>query len=315
MQTIETYTPSLPNLHLTPFQSINTVADDVNPLYYRLTTDNFIVLTLPSGQLLYALDPATGTSLWWALRRIARVITRAAIHSIAIDPFVPVTQRGYIPQFQFDRISMQRPAVLSTLSPDCMNPLYGYTSRENIQAWFTDFQNMGRQAIQWIRAARYQSAHLRLHSGWNWDVLPQDSARLEFPDRYLIKGPDARIDSNSYSVPSICSSSASDSSSEVSSFTFDEDIIMGGIDDDDRSLVLHPLLSAYAKHYTDYDVFSKEPLIDNGYVESRLAGNSNLKDRGGCIPLRLYLVLLGMQVEPNSFESGEMQEEYTNAES
>ena len=128
MQAIENYTPSSPNLHLTPFQSINAVVDDINLLNYRLTVDNFITLTLPTSQLLYALDPATGTSLWWALRRIARIITRAAIHSIPVDPFVPTAQRTYIPQFQFDRISMQRPAILSTLSPDCMNPLYGYTS-------------------------------------------------------------------------------------------------------------------------------------------------------------------------------------------
>ena len=65
MQAIETYTPSLPNLHLTPFQSTNTIADNVNPLNYHLTANNFISLTLPNGQLLYALNPATGTSLWW----------------------------------------------------------------------------------------------------------------------------------------------------------------------------------------------------------------------------------------------------------
>ena len=32
MQTIETYTPLLSNLHVTPFQSMNTIIDDVNPL-------------------------------------------------------------------------------------------------------------------------------------------------------------------------------------------------------------------------------------------------------------------------------------------
>jgi hypothetical protein len=31
--------------------------------------------------------------------------------------------------------------------------------------------------------------------------------------------------------------------------------------------VLHPSLSAYAKGYPYYDMFSKEPLIDNGYVK------------------------------------------------
>jgi len=143
MQAVETYTPLFPNLHLTPFLSMDTITDDVNPLNYRLTTDDFITLTLPNGQLLYALDPATGTSLWWALRHIVKVITCAAVHSIPFDPSLPVAQHTYIPDFQFDRIAMRHPAILSTLNPDCMNPLYGYTSRENIQGWFNDFQNMG----------------------------------------------------------------------------------------------------------------------------------------------------------------------------
>ena len=190
MQAIETYTPSLPNLHLTPFLSADTIADDVNPLNYPLTPDDFITLTLPNSQLLYALDPATGTSLWWALRRIAKIIMRAAVHSIPFDPSLPVAQRAYIPDFQFDHIAMQRPAILSTLSPDCMNPLYGYTSREIIQGWFIDFQDMGRQAVQWIHTARIQSAYFGLYLGWNWDVVSQDIAGLEFPNSYLIKGPD-----------------------------------------------------------------------------------------------------------------------------
>ena len=303
MQTIETYTPSLPNLHLTPFQSANTIVDNVHPLNYRLTPDDFITFTLPSGQLLYALDPATGTSLWWALRRIARVITRAAVHSIPINPTLPVAQRAYIPQFQFDRIAMQRPAVLSALDPDCMNPLYGYTSRENIQAWFIDFQNMGRQAVQWIRTARTQSAYLGIYSGWNWDGFSRDISNLEFPNRYLIKGPEGKqssslnvfplltkvidhVDRTLYTVPSVYDSSISESSSESNdgSFTYDEDTIMeeaeGGMNSilqseelilkkslDNRSMVLHPVLSAYVKRYQDYNVFSKEPLINNGYVE------------------------------------------------
>lgn len=182
MQTIETYTPLLPNLYLTPFQSTNTIIDDVNPLNYRLTADDFITLSLPNGQLLYVLDPATGTSLWWALRHIAQVITHAATHSIPIDPSLLVALRACIPQFQFDRIAMQHPAVLSALDPDCMNPLYGYTSRENIQAWFNDFQDMGRQAVQWIHTARTQSAYLGIYSGWNWDALSQEVSSLEFPN-------------------------------------------------------------------------------------------------------------------------------------
>ena len=308
MQAIETYTPSLSNLHLTPFQSVNTIADDIHPFNYRLTTDNFISLTLPDGQLLYALDPATGTSLWWALRRIARVITRAAVHSLPIDPSFPVSQRAYIPQFQFDRIAMQRPTILSTLDSNCMNPLYGYTSRENIQAWYTNFENMGRQAVQWIRTARIQSTYLGPYSGWNWDTLYNEVSSLGYPNRYLIKGPEGmyllrqksflqltrtteRLGPVSYVLPSQYSPTVSDLSSEhsISSIVYDEDVVMKDTENsklashqigrlkltdlsDNRGIVLHPSLSAYAKRYPGYNVFSKEPLIDNGYVE-REAGD------------------------------------------
>ena len=91
MQAIETYTLSLPNLHLTPFQSTNTIIDDVNPLNYCLTADDFISLTLPDSQLLYALDSATSTSLWWAPRWLTRVITRTAIHFVPFNPSLPVS--------------------------------------------------------------------------------------------------------------------------------------------------------------------------------------------------------------------------------
>ena len=181
---------------------------------------------------------------------------------------------------------MQRLAVLSALDPDCMNPLYGYTSRENIQAWFIDFQNMGWQAVQWIHTACTQSAYLGIYSGWNWDGFSWDISNLEFPNRYLIKGPEDHVDRTLYTVPSAYDSSIGESSSESNdrSFTYDEDTIMeeaeGGMNSilqseelilkkslDNRSMVLHPVLSAYVKRYQDYNIFSKEPLINNGYVE------------------------------------------------
>ena len=193
-----------------------------------------------------------------------------------------ITQRAYIPQFQFDRIGMLRPAILSTLESDCMNPLYGYMTQENIQAWYNNFQSMGRQAVQWICAARDQSAQFSLYLGWNWDTFPQDVASLEFPHRYLIKGSEGMLfplnffssltkheGSFSYVLPSVHSPSISDSSSDSGneSVTLNEDVVMNDGGYNSGCLVLHPSLSAYAKHYPDYNVFSKEPLIDNGYVE------------------------------------------------
>jgi len=136
-------------------------------------------------------------------------------------------------------------------------------------------------------------------------VVSQDVVGLEFPNRYLIKGPSGmlllpgsfsptltkeiicNLDSVSYTLPSVYGSN-SDSFSDTSStdIAYDEDVIMKETEQskqlktyigkdkltkenspDSGSLVLHPMLSAYAKRYPNYDVFSKEPLIDNGYVE------------------------------------------------
>ena len=34
----------------------------------------------------------------------------------------------------------------------------------------------------------------------------------------------------------------------------------------DKRIVLHPVKSAYAVRYPDFDAFAKRPLINNGYV-------------------------------------------------
>lgn len=93
------------------------------------------------------------------------------------------------------------------------------------------------------------------------------------------------VSSALYMVPTLYDSSSdtfSDTSS--SSATSDEDIVMSETDhskeafyqsekigltysSDDKSVVLHPVLSAYVRRYPDYDVFSQETLINNGYVE------------------------------------------------
>lgn len=137
------------------------------------------------------------------------------IHFVPFDPSLPVSQCTYIPQFQFDHIAMQHPAILSTLDSHCMNPLYGYTSWENIQAWYIDFQNMGQQAVQWICAVCAQSIYLGPYSGWNWDALYCDVPGVDFL----------------------------------------------------TDILLHPSLLAYAKQYPNHNVFSKKPLINNGYVK------------------------------------------------
>lgn len=150
MQTIELYNPDSSNLHLTPFASINSLSENINPLNYQLTTDDFIALTQADGQIVYTLDPSTTTALFWALHHLARYIVRAASHNLHNDPSIPFASKGYIPQFYFDRISMQRPDILTIQDHHALNPLCGYSTRENLAAWYRDFQTIGRLTVQWI---------------------------------------------------------------------------------------------------------------------------------------------------------------------
>ena len=154
MQSIELYRPGSPNLHLTSFAATNSLSEDLNPLNYQLTTDDFITLVQQDGQLLYTLDPATTTALFWALHRLAKFIVRAASHGLYNDSSIPFASKGYIPQIYFDRIGMQRPDILTIQDHHVINPLCGYTTRENLTAWYRDFQTMGRLAVQWIQVAR-----------------------------------------------------------------------------------------------------------------------------------------------------------------
>ena len=184
MQSIELYRPGSPNLHLTSFAATNSLSEDLNPLNYQLTTDDFITLVQQDGQLLYTLDPATTTALFWALHRLAKFIVRAASHGLYNDSSIPFASKGYIPQIYFDRIGMQRPDILTIQDHHVINPLCGYTTRENLTAWYRDFQTMGRLAVQWIQVARRQALQLGPGTGWDWEA--RHGSRLEFPQRRLI---------------------------------------------------------------------------------------------------------------------------------
>ena len=241
MQSVELYNPNNANFHLTPFASLNSMSDDVNPLNYQLGADDFIALVQPDGQLLYTLDPSTTTSLFWALHRLARYITKAASHGLHGDTSIPFASKGYIPQSYFDQIQMQRPDILTIQEYSFLNPLCGYTTRENLAAWFRDFQALGRVALQWIQTAQQQTRLLGLESGAGWNWGTRHSSRLEYPERRLIANREEE-----------------DSS--------DDDLFM---DDPskEKCIVLHPIKSTYAARYPNFDAFAEQPLVNNGYVD------------------------------------------------
>ena len=243
MQSVELYNPNYPGLHLSSFAATNSLSEDVNPLNYQLTTDDFIVLTQLDGQLLYTLDPSTTTSLFWVLHCLARYIVRAASHGLHNDPSIPFASKGYIPQAYFDRINMQRPDILTIRNHHSINPLCGYTTRENLAAWYRDFQTIGRLAVQWIQAARRQTLQLGSETGWNWEA--RHGVHLEYPERQLITNSD----------------SGDDSLSDTTSEEFEGNIV------EEKRIVLHPAKSAYATRYPDFDPFAGQTLVENGYVD------------------------------------------------
>ena len=247
MQSVELYNPNTPNLHLTSLAATHSLSEDFNPLNYQLTTDDFFALTQADGEVLYTLDPSTTASLFWALHRLARYITRATSHEINTDPSIPFASKGYIPQIYFDRIHMQRPDILTIQDYHFLNPLCGYTSRENLSAWYRDFQTIGRLAVQWIRTAQRQTLQLGPGTGWNWEG--RQDLHLEYPERRLITNGD-------------CGSESGDSILEDSSIWSDNDFsgsseFTGDSGNEEKRMILHPVQSAYATRYPDFNPFEK----------------------------------------------------------
>ncbi|EDQ98793.1 uncharacterized protein LACBIDRAFT_335647 [Laccaria bicolor S238N-H82] len=154
MQTIELYNPNTPNLHLTPFTSTYSLSEDVNPLNYQLTADDFIVLT------------------------------QADAPEVNNNPSIPFTPRGYIPQFYFDRLNMRQPDILTIQDQIFLNPLCGYTTWENLSTWYRDFQTIGHLAVQWIQTAQCQTLQLGPGMGWDWEVC--QGTCLKYPEHHLI---------------------------------------------------------------------------------------------------------------------------------
>ncbi|EDR02004.1 uncharacterized protein LACBIDRAFT_332771 [Laccaria bicolor S238N-H82] len=257
MQAVELYNPNTPNLHLILFASTYSLSEDVNPLNYQLTADDFIVLTQADGQLFYALDPSTTTSLFWALHRLAHYIMKAASHKLHNDPSILFASEGYIPQFYFDRINMCQPDILTIQDQVFLNPLCRYTTRENLSAWYCDFQTIGRLTVQWIQTAQCQTLQLGAGTGWNWEAC--QGLRLEYPECHLITTGNAEEGGNDSFADD-----ASEWSTEGLDGWSDGELMSEMGEGEGKEMVLHPFESTYAAHYPGFDTFIKQPLIYNG---------------------------------------------------
>lgn len=178
---------------------------------------------------------------------------------------------------------MQRPDILTIQDNNFLNPLYGYTTRENLVVWYRDFQTLGRLAIQWIQTAQRQTLQLGPGTGWDWEA--HQGHRLRYPDRHLIVGGRDMGQSNyptrfslkltehhtAGDVDFLSDTTSGWGTDDESSLQNSKDLRTENLADEGRSVVLHPTKSAYAARYPDFDPFAGQPLIDNGYVT---AGNN-----------------------------------------
>ena len=170
--------------------------------------------------------------------------------------------------------------------------------RENLGAWYRDFQTIGRLAIQWIQTARRQTLELGAGTGWNWEARHGD--RLEYPKRRLIT---YRSDDD-----------ASDSTSEWSEDGENAESKEGNSSNEERRLILHPVSSAYATRYPNFDAFAKQPLIDNGYVNEvnnqcqELIVHPNAKLNPSLTPLDYSNTLFTAYTTDRSNENVSMEE-------
>ena len=65
---------------------------------------------------------------------------------------------------------MQCPDILTIQENHSLNPLCGYTTQENLTAWYCNLQTMEQLDIQWIHVAQQQAFQLGPGMGWNWEV-------------------------------------------------------------------------------------------------------------------------------------------------
>ena len=136
-----------------------------------------------------------------------------------------------------------------------------YTTRENLAAWYNDFQTMGGLTVQWIQAAQRQTLQLGYRTGWDGEGW--QGAHLKYPEHCLItSGTSENGGSDVFS-----DMDSKDSISGLGAWS-DEELPAGNSGEGEKRIVLHPAKSAYATCYPNFDPFNGQTHIDNGYVDN-----------------------------------------------
>ncbi|KIM42377.1 hypothetical protein M413DRAFT_70818 [Hebeloma cylindrosporum] len=269
MNAIMPYHPAAPTLDLTPLTAFSDITHNISPLFYALKNDDFHAFAMDNGETYYDLDQGTGIALWWSLKRLYREIVRAATAQIPRSADLPLMVPAYyhIPDHLFREIDLAPPAILDIGCVEGINTLYMFAPKRTIQAFWLDFQDIGRQAVQWIEIACYHSNLLGQESSWDWDTTAQ--SQLDFPMHRLLTNTPTEEGQEPYTFsiithPNPCQIDTTDASEDGDDGVNGDHPLNGCTD-----MVLHPKLSDFAQANPDFDIFAGQLTINTfeSYIE------------------------------------------------
>ncbi|KAJ2923544.1 hypothetical protein H1R20_g13550, partial [Candolleomyces eurysporus] len=167
MSSIATYSPTQPELHLTlPHDHANSTLS-TSPFSYKLDDEFDFVEILPTAvweSPKVALDSNLVTSIIWAATRTKQIMNRATQGRV---PSVAVS--APIPDYMYKNLGMNKPRLATLLERANINPLLNIGDKGQLTRLFRGFQQLGREAIDWIVEARWRSLLLGERSLWNWE--------------------------------------------------------------------------------------------------------------------------------------------------
>lgn len=113
-----------------------------------------------------ALDRELAEAFWYTIKRIARVIYRAANPNL--DPW---NLAAGIPEARLREIGLPHPDIVNALQAT-QNPCFLLGSRQEIMDTFAAMQKWGVEGLQWSIEARVRCAVLG--NEWKWDSAPNE---------------------------------------------------------------------------------------------------------------------------------------------
>ncbi|KAJ2916731.1 hypothetical protein MD484_g3708, partial [Candolleomyces efflorescens] len=240
MSMITEYSPLAPELSLALTNSHISSIPANSPLTYVLNdSDDFLAIAkTDNGKWIHAMDFGTANVLVWCLDRLVWYLKRCA----GIEP--TNADATNIPDHMYENLGMKKPRLIEYAERYRINPLLNQGDKEVLTAIFKALQDAGKEMVDWMMEARWQSFELGGNSLWNFNQPRFNGLSLH--------GPGAVTTSND--VPAL----------------MDVDLIEGGENEgmEGLQMVLHLTESRFAQHYPSFNVFEGAAMVGNGYIEN-----------------------------------------------